>query len=168
MHMNNIYQIDGRIGGFLATKIDPNTGEIIDSEGSIADLEMLKMNREEKQKNIILFYKNAQGEEAIIDSEIQRLQSLKVYCQARQESAKKFLEESMKLAKETSLDFVTCKAKFKKNPPALVVEDGADTSAYSKVKMVTTLDKIALKKDLKDGKAIKGCRLESAERLEII
>lgn len=165
--MNNLYEIDGRVNGLLLTKIDPNTGEIMDSDSAFADMEAMELNRKEKQKNIILYFKNAEGEESIIDSEIKRLKELKVLVQRRQESAKKFLEESMKIAKETALDFVTCKAKFKKNPPSLVVEDGANVSAYQKVEMVTTLDKNAIKEDLNAGKVIKGCSLVSGERLEI-
>lgn len=166
--MTDLYQIDGKINGLLSIKIDPNTGEIIDSDSAFADMEMMELNRKEKQKNIILYYKNAESEEMIIDSEIKRLEELKKFAKNKQESAKKFLEESMKIAKETALDFVTCKAKFKKNPPALFVEDDADVSAYQKVEMITKLDKNTLKEDLKAGKVIKGCSLVSGERLDIV
>lgn len=162
MTMNNLYQISGEFSGAL---IDSITGELIFDADKI---EALKMNREEKQKNIILFYKNSQGEEAIIDAEIKRLERLKEIIQAKQESALKALEFSMKTAGINALDFVTMKAKFKKNPASLVIAPGTNLSAYTKVEMVEKIDKMAIKADLKDGKKVEGCSLESGERLEIL
>lgn len=163
----NIYQIDEQIKRLLIDNSDPDTGEIMNEAGLMAELEALQMNREEKQKNIILYYKNAEAEQDIIDSEIRRLQVLKRLNLQKQDRLKQLLGASMVAANKEEVDFIVCSAKFKKNPPALIIEPGADVDAYMRIKTIEEVDKKAIKADLKAGKIIPGCRVESGIRLDI-
>jgi len=149
----------------LSVYIDPDTGELIEDDKLLKELEE---NRQEKQKNLILYYKNLQAEEGIVQAEVDRLIKLKSIVQNKQKSMKYLLEKSMLTNQETEIDFTICKAKFKKNPPRLEIEVGADISQYIKVEMVEKTDKNAIKLDLKAGKEVKGCKLVSDTRLDII
>lgn len=160
----NLYQIDGQIQNLLFNGINQDTGEVI-NETLLEELEALKLNKEEKQKNAILFHKNLQNEEAIIDSEIRRLQALRSICQKKQDGLRKLIEVSLGDTKK--IDFVTCGASIKKNPPSVIIDDDADLKDYSKVEMVVKVDKAAIKKAIQEGKEVKGARLEQKTRLEI-
>jgi hypothetical protein len=162
--MTSIYQIDSQIIEFLNNNIDPDTGELL----NVSEFEALELSRKEKQKNIILYYKNLQGEGSIIKSEIDRLKYLQSLNIKKQDYMTNLLALSMRSKGEFELDFTICKAKFKKNPPSLVVEKDADVSAYTTTKTTEHIDKAAIKKAIKRGEEIKGCRLESGERLDII
>lgn len=165
--MQDLHKVHGQIDNFFKLKVDPETGEILNPESIMGELEALEINRKEKQKNMILFYKNLQGEDSILDAEIERLRRLKAINENKQNNIKFMLEQSMRASNETELDFTTCKAKIKKNPPSLIIDPGADVSSYTKVEMVEKVDKNAIKKDLNLGKEVEGCKLESKERLDI-
>lgn len=56
--------------------------------------------------------------------------------------------------------------KVKKNPPAVIIEDGAKIPAkYTNQKITITPDKAKIKAALKAGETIDGCRLEQAVSL---
>lgn len=163
----NLYTINDQVKNFLTAHADQETGELIMTDDLASQLEGLELNRAEKQKNIILYVKNAEGEADIIDSEIKRLGDLKRMNAKKQENLKLLLEYSMKQGGETALDFITCGAKFKKNPPSLVIDKDADVSPYMKIVTTESVDKMAIRKDLKEGKEVAGCKMVAGERLEI-
>lgn len=166
--MTNLYTINEQIKNFLSAHADGETGELVMTVDLASQLEALELNRAEKQKNIILYIKNSEGEADIIDAEIKRLGELKRMNAKKQENLKQLLEYSMKQGGEQALDFVTCGAKFKKNPPSLVIDKDADVSSYTKIVTTESVDKMAIKKDIQAGKEITGCRLVSGERLDIL
>lgn len=162
----NIYQIESEIKDLLDNSVNQETGELTDE--AVKQLDFLSKNRAEKQKNIILYVKNLQGEAAIIQAEINRLGELQAAVTRKEESLKKMLAESMTLNNEKELDFQICKAKFKLNPPRLEIEKGANLSTFTKCEMVEKIDKEGIKKALKAGEKIDGCSLVQGQRLEIL
>lgn len=168
MTSDQIFKVNGRVEQFINQKIDPETGEIFDpNDSAMMDFDAIEMQRAEKQKNLILWHKNLGGKVDIIDNEIARLQRLKTTVKNRQDSAKWLLEQSMLHNDERSLDFDTCKASFKKNPPKVVIEPGAEIEPYTHEEVVTKIDKSAIKEALKGGIQIKGCTLQQDDRLDI-
>ena len=63
--MANLYEIDEKILECVANCIDPDTGEIIDSE----QLEALKMERQAKLENVALYIKNLKADAAMYKAE---------------------------------------------------------------------------------------------------
>lgn len=160
----NLFQINQDIENLLSSSINPRTGEIT-NESFEEELKALQLNKQEKQKNAILYYKNVKAEEDILDAEIKRLNELKTFCRNKQEKLKEIIAES--LGDAPKVDFVTCGAIFKKNPHTVIVEDEEQLKDYTRVEIVTKLDKKAICKAIKEGKEVKGARLERKIRLDI-
>lgn len=163
-----IFKVNGQIESFANSKIDPETGEIFDPHNNaLAEFEAIEMQRAHKQKGLILWHKNLGGKVDIIDNEIARLQKLKTVIANKQKSAKWLLEQSMLHNDERAVDFDTCKASFRKNPPRVIIEPGAEIEPYTHEEVVKKIDKQAIKDALKEGVQIKGCKLEQDDRLDI-
>jgi len=162
----NLFQVNKEIEALIVRSIDSETGEVL-NENFSDDLEALQLNRKEQQKNTILYYKNVQNEESIINAEIARLNDLKKIVQRKQDVLRELVIKSLEAEGVDGADFITCGAKFKKNPPALIIDDESGLTEYAKTEIIVKIDKNAIKKDLKEGKEIKGVRLEAGTRLEI-
>ena len=162
------YEVDESVTAIVDSFIHPETGELIEMElMSDEDIKALEVERKEKQCNLILHYRNLGGKAEIIQREIDRLKRLKQIVENKQEAAKYLLASSMKGHKEKEVDFDFCKAKFKKNPPKLVIAEGTDLSKYEYEETIVKVDKKAIKKALKDGEYISGCFLDQEVRLDI-
>ena len=165
--MTNLFPIIGEHKKKIMAMVDPETGEIIDMD--MVEKEMTDPQTEAEQKNLIVLLKEEEAFENMVISEISRLQSILSVYSRRKESAKIILHKMMNIHGITELDFVTFGAKITKNPPATIIDPGADIDKYIEIKTVTTKkpNKNAIKKDLKAGVKIDGCRLESGETLRI-
>lgn len=163
--MSSLYTIDNEIQNLLMSYIDESTGEI--QESALSDLEFLQENRKEKLQNIILFFKNTENEEVIIDRELARLKSLKTRSQKKQEFLKKILQESMRKSGENKLEYATCSASIRKNPPSVIIEGSGDLSEFTKKEIILKVDKVAIKKAIQSGREIEGVRLVQNESLII-
>ena len=163
--ITSIYPINKIEDKKIETWINPETGEIIDEE--IASKEINEKESEAMQKTLINKVKIARSLQGVVTAEIENLKKLLVVQQNREKNMTKLLAVIMRSQGLTELDFETVKAKFKKNPPALIIAAGTDLSEYTKVEMIEKIDKVLIKKELKDGKKVKGCKLSQEERLEI-
>jgi len=158
----NIYHIDNQLITFFESL--PDTGEI--SEDAMVRLEQLQLERKEKQKNIILYKKNLDRGIEAIDNEIRHLETMKRGQQNKSDRLMSLLEYSM--GDEQEVNFDTCGAKYKKNPPRLVIEDeSAVPDRFRNEKVVVTIDKVSLKKEIQDGLTVKGVSIEQGRRLDI-
>ena len=158
----NIYHIDNQLITFFESL--PDTGEI--SEDAMVRLEQLQLERKEKQKNIILYKKNLDRGIEAIDNEIRHLEAMKRGQQNKSDRLMSLLEYSM--GDEQEVNFDTCGAKYKKNPPRLVIEDeSAVPDRFRNEKVVVTIDKVSLKKEIQDGLTVKGVSIEQGRRLDI-
>lgn len=158
----NIYQINQSL--VALTESLPDTGELTDE--ALAQLEQLELAKEEKQKNIILYAKNLALSEEAIENERNHLLAMKKRQTAKKEALMRLLEYSM--GTDLVVDFQTCGAKFKKNPPKVTIQDENKVPAeFIVIKEVKSIDKTALKNELKAGKEIEGCELVQESRLTI-
>ena len=158
----NLYQINSEIQALIIAA-DEN-GEI---DARLFD--QLQITKSEKQLNIIKFIKHLENDEEAIKGEFDRLKVLKEQAAKRKESLTRYLAESMRIDGVTELDFTTFKAKFKKNPPKLLIADDAKLpDEYTVTKIDIQPDKDKIKAAIKAGQEIVGCRIEQGERLDII
>lgn len=163
---NQIFQINQTDSKIIDQWIDAETGEIIDQE--LAEKQFQEKS-EGLQKAIIGKIQLAKANQEVIKMEMDRLKSLMDSQKRYEENYKKFLTIQMSSIGTKKLDFGFIKAVIRKNQPKLDdIQPGADISSYIKIEIIEKVDKIAIKKDLKDGKEIKGCRLIQNERLDII
>jgi len=157
----NIYQINNELAEFFESLPD---GEI--DEQGLETLQGLQIEKKEKQKNIILYKKNLDRGIEAIDNEIKSLSEMKRKQKNKSDRLTNLLIFAMD--DEKAIDFDTCGAKFKKNPPKLVIDDESKVpDTFIKEKITTSIDKTALKKEVQEGLKIDGVRIEQGERIDI-
>ena len=123
---------------------------------------------EEKAENIGKFIKLLDANSKAIDEEIKRLTKLKKSNDNQKNWLKNYLYNAMKL-----LDKLKLKTKFfnfwiQKNPISLKITDETKLpDTYKETEVITTINKEALKEDLKNGLVIEGAELAQGEGLRI-
>lgn len=159
----NLYQIDDKIQALMESA-DPVTGEI-----AFDLMEQLEGEKKDKQLNIIKVIIHLKNEDTLIETEMQRLKVMKEQREKRQEWLKKYLASSMEIDGVREIDFVIHKAKFKKNPPKLVITDMMTfIEQFGREKLEVLPDKEKAKEALQMGQTFSFCELVQDERLDII
>lgn len=157
----NLYEINQKIIDLINSG-DEN-GEI-DSKA----FDELQITKEEKQLNICKFIKKLEADDDVFEKEIERIKKLQERSKKKKEWLKQYLQSSMEFEGVSELDFTVFKAKIRKNPPRLVIQDEAQIPTKFKVEKVSiSIDKDGIKQAIKEGEAVQGCILEQTERLEI-
>jgi hypothetical protein len=102
----------------------------------------------------------------IIDKEIKRLTELKRVAENGRKRLRERLKSGMELMGIDKVDTPLFKLSISKNPPAVQIEDESKLpDKYMKVSY--TVDKTAIKNDLKNGIEIDGCTLTTGTSLRI-
>ena len=158
-----LYEINKALTEIIESA-NPETGEIDEQA-----LNMLVIAKEEKQKNIVMFCNQLGSDSEAIEKEIERLENMKKRTANLQKWLMGYLKSSMETDGVTELDFVTFKAKIKKNPPKVEVE-----SDYIKLpekfwvtKVSRELNKKAIKEAIENGVKVQGAKLIQDTRIEI-
>lgn len=149
--MANLYDIDAKIMECMANCIDPDTGEITNSE----QLEALQMERQTKLENVALYIKNLKADAAIYKAEKQAFAERQAAAEKRAESLSEWLKKALDGKK-----FKTEKAEinFRKTQTVEVIDIwdlNEDLLKYSD----PTPDKAAIKRAIKAGEEVKGAKL---------
>lgn len=149
--MANLYEIDEKILECMTNCIDPDTGEIIDSE----QLEALQMERQTKLENVALYIKNLKADAAMYKAEKQAFAERQAAAERKAESLTEWLKKALDGQK-----FKTEKAEvnFRKTQKVEVIdiwELNEDFVKYSD----PTPDKAAIKRAIKSGEDVKGAKL---------
>ena len=148
--MANLYEIDQAI---LAC-VDPETGEIIDPEM----LDGLVMERNAKIENVALWVKNLESDAAAYDAEQAAFVSRAEKARAKAEKLRAWL--AMACGGEK---FATgkCEVTFRKSESVEVLDIAQIPQEFIREKTSTTksADKTAIKKAIKSGQTIGGCKL---------
>ena len=161
-----LYDIDAQIAALEARcddaeAIDAETGEIVRVDLS-AELDALRMAREEKLENVACWVKNIC---AYIDSakkEEQKLADKRRAAERRVESLKAWLLDAMTREDGTTDRLKTARASIsvRRNPPTTICDDELLPWTYKTVKQVITPDKAAIKAALLAGQEVPGAHLE--------
>ena len=149
--MANLYDIDAKIMECMANCIDPDTGEITNSE----QLEALQMERQTKLENVALYIKNLKADAAIYKAEKQAFAERQAAAEKRAESLSEWLRKALDGQK-----FKTEKTEvnFRKTQKVEILDIwdlNEDLLKYSD----PTPDKAAIKRAIKSGEEVKGAKL---------
>ena len=152
--MANLYEIDQ---GILEC-IDFETGEIIDPDR----LENLQMERSQKIENVVLWIKNLESDALAIKAEKEALAKRQVAALAKAEQLKAWLGKALEGQKFST---ARCAVSFRKSEKTVVFDEGMVPSEYTKTKIEP--DVVAIKKALKEGFEVSGCRLVESQNVQI-
>lgn len=149
--MANLYDIDAKIMECMANCIDPDTGEITNSER----LEALQMERQIKLENVALYIKNLKADAAMYKAEKQAFAERQAAAERKAESLTEWLKKALDGQK-----FKTEKAEvnFRKTQKVEVIdiwELNEDFVKYSD----PMPDKAAIKRAIKAGEEVNGAKL---------
>lgn len=149
--MANLYDIDAKIMECMANCIDPDTGEITNSE----QLEALQMERQTKLENVALYIKNLKADAAMYKAEKQAFAERQAAAEKRAESLSEWLKKALDGQK-----FKTEKTEvnFRKSQKVEILDIwdlNEDLLKYSD----PTPDKAAIKRAIKAGEEVKGAKL---------
>lgn len=155
-----LYEIDGMISDFLLTHIDPETGEVTD----LSELENLQMTRDAKVENIALAYKNARAEAVALENEIASLKKRLARQEKQTDSLSRYLAFALHGEK-----FRTSKVdiRFIRSESIEVSDEAVIPAEFLKIKTETKVDKVALKKAVKDGLDIEGVTIVTKQNIHV-
>jgi len=134
--------------------IDPETGEIIEVKTS-----------EEQAKELVIALvkkiKNLEAKHAVFKAEADRLKDEASYTKSSIDSAKNFLKEVLEMndIKKHS-DGVHTVTLRKPTPSLNVLDESEIPTDYFKETVKVSIDKKQLLNDMKDGKEVKGAKIE--------
>lgn len=154
--MATLYEIDQSI----LDCIDPETGEIIDAE----KLNSLMIERDVKIESVALWVKNL-----LSDAEAYRAEKEAF---AEREKAAKTKAESLKTWLTNALNgqnFSTNQVSigFRKSESVLIEDESKIPFEFIREKVETAPDKTLIKKVLKNGEEVPGCRISTNTNIQI-
>lgn len=157
--MANIYQIRQEIEGF-EFECDPETGEILNA----LSWDALNMTFEEKVENIACYIKNLSSDILAFKAEEEQLAKRRKSNEKKVEFLKRLLADNMDGQKFST---ARCAVSFRKSEKVEIL----DESSVPQDVMVQTVtfrpDKDAIKKLLKNGQTVNGCRLINSLNTQI-
>ena len=143
----------------LAENGEDVTDTLLSLEGDI------EVKAENTHKVIKMFAYN----NTAIDEEIKRLQEIKKHNENAVERLKTGIENMMIALQKSELKTPLFSAKWVKNPPKVVITDEKNVHAkyLTYIPATTTVNKNALKEDLKNGIELPFAHLEQGRRLDL-
>lgn len=142
--------------------------EFIDDEEQLTIyLDSLNIQFEEKISNILKYRRTLELTSDAIKNEIERLSSLKKFYDNKGENLKKYIGYSMLKTKKENLELETAKLSFRKSESIEVENAELIPSEYIIIKEVKQVDKIAIKKAIKNGETVNGAILKQNLNLQI-
>ena len=143
----------------LAENGEDVTDTLLSLEGDI------EVKAENTNKVIKMFAYN----NTAIDEEIKRLQEIKKHNETAVERLKTGIENMMIALQKSELKTPLFSAKWVKNPPKVVITDETNVSAkyLTYIPAATTVNKNALREDLKNGIELPFAHLEQGRRLDL-
>lgn len=150
--MASLYAIDQAIQDAISESVDPETGEIIYTER----LEQLQMERDQKIEGVALWVKNLQADALAYKAEKEAFYKREKAATAKADSLKKWLVKALEGQKFST---TKCAVSFRRSEQVEIM----DETIIPKNMMVQVVtfkpDKNVIKKLLKDGQEVSGCRL---------
>lgn len=148
------------INNAMLNCIDSETGEVID----INRLNELQIAKEEKIEQMACWFKNITAEANALKAERQALEAREKQANRISNQIKEWLSIALNGSK---LSTSKVSLSFRKSEQ-IELDDVFDIpSEYINTIVETRIDKIALKKAIKDGATFKGCRLIEKQNLQI-
>ncbi len=157
--MRALYDIDQEIANF-EFEIDEETGEIT----NYADLDNLKMEREQKIEGVALWYKNMLAEKEAVKAEKQNFAEREKKLDNKINNIKAYLSYALNGEK-----FSTSKVQmsFRKSESVKIPDETKIPRDYCNVTEVVKPDKMKIKEALKNGMEVFGAELVESKNIQI-
>lgn len=149
--MANIYQIRSEIENF-DFEVDQETGEILNATA----WDELQMAFDEKVENIACFIKNLAIDINGFKQEEEQLAKRRKRLEKKVEYLKRLLAENMN---EQKFSTARCEISFRRSEAVEIVDENKIPQNMMIQKVSFSPDKVAIKKMLKEGQEVGGCRL---------
>ena len=155
-----LYEINQQIIKAIEFGYDPETGEILDDSA----LKELKIARDDKLENLILWVKDIRAEEEAIKAEEKALKDRREANHRKGDSITRYIQatlagEKFKTAK--------CAVSYRKSETVEFTDQSQVPEEYWREKVTREPDKVALKTALKAGESIPGTYLEEHKNMTI-
>lgn len=133
-------------------------------------LDSITGDLKEKATNVAMYIRNLEATaESIKKAEVE-MSARRKALESKSDRIKQYLLENMNRTGISKIECPYFKIAVRDNPESLVVDIGAQIpDEYYKLPPPPekVLDKVALKKDIKEGLIVDGCRLERKQRIDI-
>ena len=160
--MANIYDLTGK---YLQLQQLIEYGEM-DEEVLADTLEAIDGEIEEKADGYAKIIKNLQKDIDGLKAEEKRLSDKRKTVENQIKSLMQNLESAMVAMDKKKFKTDLFSFNVQRNAPSVVVDEGAEIPEEF-IKVVTSIDKVALKKAIKEGLELAGVHMESSESLRI-
>lgn len=148
--------------------IDPDTGEIVDSEVLEELDESVRKILTEKSEGIIKFFRNEELELKMIKEEIERLNTMKKRKERKIEGFKNYILMNMNRIGENRITTPVGNIILRKSVKAIIDETVIPKdSRYWSQEIINKYDKNEIKKLIKDGVQIEGVSFEESVSINI-
>lgn len=143
-------------------------GSDLDAQTINDTLEGLKGDIEVKAKNVAAFVSNRKAEIEAVKEASKKLADRAKNEQSALDRLTEYLKYNMENAGITEIRSPELLLKIKTNPPSVVIDNELLIGGqFIKEKVVTSIDKGAIKKELNAGNQVLGAHIEQKTRLEI-
>lgn len=161
---NNFIEVDRLISEYLENGEQELAGNLVKAN------EIIAQEIGNKSTGFLYIFRNMDSQIEAIDGEIKRLQDLKKTVKNKKDRLQEMLKSSMEAIGTKSIETNLGKISIRNNPGSLVIDDMDLVPATYKEEIVTTTVKVdtnLVKKLIKSGVEIEGCRLEAGTSLTI-
>lgn len=155
----NLYEIKQEFEKAIEECVDMETGEIINP----ARLDELNMVLTDKRENVALYIKNLSAEVKAIDEEAKNLTNRKRVLNNKVEGLKKYLADNLEGHKFETAKVVVS---FRKSEQ-LEINSTEHIPAEYLISQEPKIDKVALKKSIKQGVVINGVQIITKQNIQI-
>lgn len=155
----NLYEIKQELEKAIEECVDMETGEIINP----ARLDELNMVLTDKRENVALYIKNISAEVKAIDEEAKNLTNRKRVLNNKVEGLKKYLADNLEGHKFETAKVVVS---FRKSEQ-LEINSTEHIPAEYLISQEPKIDKVALKKSIKQGAVINGVQIITKQNIQI-
>lgn len=155
----NLYEIKQEFEKAIEECVDMETGEIINP----ARLDELNMVLTDKRENVALYIKNLSAEVKAIDEEAKNLTNRKRVLNNKVEGLKKYLADNLEGHKFETAKVVVS---FRKSEQLEINSTEHIPTEYL-ISQEPKIDKVALKKSIKQGAVINGVQIITKQNIQI-
>lgn len=155
----NLYEIKQEFEKAIEECVDMETGEIINP----TRLDELNMVLTDKRENVALYIKNLSAEAKAIDEEAKNLTNRKRVLNNKVEGLKKYLADNLEGHKFETAKVVVS---FRKSEQ-LEINSIEHIPAEYLISQEPKIDKVALKKSIKQGAVINGVQIITKQNIQI-
>ena len=156
MHLYEISDSFNKISEMSET--DESLNEYLDS---------IKMDLVSKVDNIVMYRRTLELTCTALDSEIDRLTQLKKHHDRTAQNLKSYLSYNLHKMGKDKLETEKFRLSFRKSESVEIVDGSLISDEYKSIKMVEVVDKMEIKKAIKEGKEVKGAILKTTNNLQI-